>query len=169
VKAIVIASSVFLAACSAKPEVAACEKFLKDGLRSPSDYKQIKVSTMDNKLPLDVWRQLRERTGFLVGSDSGTRFDQMNAREGGLRVVAIEYDAPNAFGTNIRGTEICRFLMSSFAEGKFNGGDPSTSAVIASTDRTLAATGVVANSGQINCCLSKDEKSVIGEGLGDLR
>lgn len=57
-----------------------CEKYLLEKLRSPSTYKRIEVSS--TAVPYE------------------TPIEQM---------VFIEYDAANAYGTPIRGRQLCKF------------------------------------------------------------
>lgn len=63
-----------------RPEVIECESTIKANLRSPSTYKRIKADTL-----------------------------LMDAQKPAEVWVSIEYDADNAFGTPIRGTEICKY------------------------------------------------------------
>lgn len=66
-----------------------CEGYVKEGLRSPSTYSRVKAIS-------NIPRQ---------GS--------------GVRTVHLEYDADNAFGTPVRGYEMCAFKVND--DGDFPG------------------------------------------------
>lgn len=82
-----------------------CEAYVKEGLRSPSTYARIKAIS-------DIPRQ---------GS--------------GIRTVHLEYDADNAFGTPVRGYEMCAFKVND--DGDFPGKSTlELGATVAAVDRT---------------------------------
>lgn len=89
--------AIALSGCEGR-EIAACEDYLKDGLRSPSTYNRVNVSARDEPV-------------------TAARIVELGGREprGGqslaLRSVTIEYDAQNAFGTPIRGALQCGFVV----------------------------------------------------------
>ncbi|MBX9729692.1 MAG: hypothetical protein K2X59_00040 [Sphingomonas sp.] len=99
-----------------KPEVAACRSFVSGGLRSPSTYSEIEA------------RSERGKDGD--GNPMAT--------------VTISYDAANAYGTPVRGAQICYFAISK--DGKFSP-EPSVATALASADRALGQ-----NNGG-SCCI----------------
>lgn len=86
-----------LAGCEGR-EIAACEEFLKDGLRSPSTYRRVSLTTRDE-------------------ATTAQRIVELGGRQPpagqslALRTITIEYDANNAFGIPIRGAGQCGFLL----------------------------------------------------------
>lgn len=75
-------------------EIAACEDFLKEGLKSSSTYRRGNVTTRDEAVTA---ARIAELTGRQPRGSEAL----------GLRTVVIEYDAGNAFGTPIRGASRC--------------------------------------------------------------
>jgi hypothetical protein len=77
-----LASAFALCGCSQNAAIDACESFIKERLRSPSTYRQV------------------------AAEYSGVTF-----RNEGRNVLmaTVEYDAANAFGTPIRGSQQCVF------------------------------------------------------------
>ena len=150
-----------LAACSSHPETSACEEYLKGGLKSPSSYKQVKISSFDSRIPFDAWRNITRATGSKLDNDPRiVKVDRKYQADGGIRTVLIEYDADNSFGASIRGTEVCKFLMTSFMEEDFLG-DPGTSAALASSSRTMEQLGLEKNEKSTGCCLSTREATAL--------
>lgn len=86
-----------LAGCEGR-EIAACEDYVKDGLRSPSTYRRVSVASRDE-------------------AATAARIVELGGRQvrGGqslaLRMVTIEYDAQNAFGAPIRNAAQCGFVL----------------------------------------------------------
>jgi hypothetical protein len=85
--------SLATAACNPAQQqaVQACEVFIKERLRSPSTYQQVKVDAL------------------------GPAFESDGRR---VKMLTIEYDAANAYGTPIRGTQQCVFDVD--AKGNFS-------------------------------------------------
>jgi hypothetical protein len=81
-RALALATALTLSACGrVEPsEIAECEKYIQNKLRSPSTYKRIAADStpMKDRKPQEQW-------------------------------VSIEYDAANAYGTPIRDTQICKY------------------------------------------------------------
>lgn len=82
----IIAIGLTLAGCDAltsgeEMAARACETFITDGLRSPSTYKRIEVANPPH--------------------EAGKSF----------RYVSVTYDADNAFGTPVRGGQVCAFKV----------------------------------------------------------
>ena len=79
-----LALSFLLAGCNSQQSAAvgACESFIKERLRSPSSYKQISVDDLGPSFKND-------------GRD--------------IKMLTVEYDAANAYGTPIRGKQMCTF------------------------------------------------------------
>jgi hypothetical protein len=112
------ALTVVLSGCSmagGQPEVTACEEFIKSALRSPSTFKSVSSKSSDSK------------------SGDGK----------GVREIFIEYDAANAFGTPIRGSQICTFDL---VDGKVL--NPDVAVTFAKSDRVLGM-------GDGSCCQTK--------------
>ncbi|TPK18057.1 hypothetical protein [Mesorhizobium sp. B2-5-7] len=87
-----------------------CEEALRQRLKAPSQYKRVRI-VRDTK---DMTRD--EFVAYLDGSreDESVRkfhlksFDAKNIQPQTLS-LAIEYDAPNSFGTVLRGYADCRY------------------------------------------------------------
>lgn len=90
-------AALLLAGCG-QEDVEACEEFLKGGLRSPATHRQVSVRTYN----APITKQQATAIGARVYDD----------RPLTLRKVFIDYDADNAFGTPVRGIEMCAFLLS---------------------------------------------------------
>lgn len=69
-------------ACSDRPEIAQCEAFILKKLKAPSTYKRITA------------------TGIGIPYESPKEYS-----------VSIEYDAANAYGVPVRGTQICTYPL----------------------------------------------------------
>jgi hypothetical protein len=107
-----------LASCG-QADVAACEEFLKGGLRSPATYRKVSVRTYD----APITKQQATAIGARV-------YDN---RPLTLRKVFIDYDADNAYGTPVRGIEMCAFVL---LEGKLpDAGSLRTKVSLAGTQR----------------------------------
>lgn len=120
-----------LASCSSQKTLAvdACEGYIKAGLRSPSTYKVVETTLNDP-----------------IKADSG-RF---------VRTISISYDAANAFGTPIRGAEICSFVVDS--SGNF-AKNLKVEADLASARRALGEGG--------GCCISPQVKTPSQDPVAD--
>src|SRR5688500_18848846 len=84
-----------------RPEFTVCEELIENGLRSPATYQLARLETFDEPI---TKQQLTSIGGRSYGDAALT-----------LRKVFIEYDAANAYGTPIRGAEMCAFVL---REGK---------------------------------------------------
>jgi hypothetical protein len=109
--------------------VGACETFIKERLRSPSTYKQINADY------------------------SGAPF-KSEGRD--VRMVIIEYDAANAFGTPIRGSQQCVFEIDS--KGNYSE-DPEHAA-------RMSAIG--AASEYASCCLLDEDDKLSNKSEADI-
>jgi hypothetical protein len=98
-----IALPLMLAGCGDRPEVAGCESFIKDSLKSPASYRRVSVSIRDHPTNEAELKTLYGQHVFIVGKSPG------------LRIVSITSDAANSYGTPIRSTEECAFKLN---EGK---------------------------------------------------
>lgn len=118
-----------LTGCSPNKDAAinACEMFIKERLKSPSTYKQIGVNY------------------------SGVTFKNQG-RE--VRMVSIEYDAANAYGTPIRDDQQCLFEVDS--KGNYTE-DPARAA-------SMSAVGAEKYT---PCCLLGSADPTTSEGLDD--
>ena len=84
-----------------QPDVKACEAFIKEGLRSPSSYSRVSVIKGVEPISIEELQKLRPPSSF----------DKLLKGDRSLHLVSIEYDADNAYGTSIRGVEVCAFEM----------------------------------------------------------
>lgn len=90
-----------LASCQ-RPEVAICEEFIKEGLKSPSSYKRIRLNVSEN--PLNLQKFVEDHPNSSILKKEKAKTGQLNQR-----FVTIEYDATNGFGVLIRSNQICEF------------------------------------------------------------
>ena len=90
--------------------ISICETELMDRLKSPSGYKRIKVTQHTSKMTSDEWLAHREARGYPAASS----IEMDGLKNGTIRPLKnqafIEYDAPNSFGTLIRGTASCEYV-----------------------------------------------------------
>ena len=120
-----LAMTLAAGACS-KPNddaIAACEKFIQGSLRSPSTYAKVSSKVSDQPITAEDLALYQLPKGSSSGPAS-------------VRTVFIEYDAANAYGTPVRGTEKCDFLLVDAKNERYSS-EPSTAATLASADRTL--------------------------------
>lgn len=120
-----------ISACSDAPEIAACQDFLKGGLRSPSTYSEVSVRSED--LPMPAENLARYQLA-----------DRSSPEKAGVRTVSIVYDAANAYGTPVRGVQTCHFLLKDREKGTL-AADVEVAATIAGADRALGQ--------RADCCL----------------
>ncbi|TGT42615.1 hypothetical protein [Mesorhizobium sp. M8A.F.Ca.ET.165.01.1.1] len=92
-----------------------CESVLKERLRSPSDYKRVEITESQQPLTLDEYlKDHRVKT-----EDERVLYTQIyNLDAAGkdpptMFTLYIKYDAPNAYGTPIRGISECQYASSS--------------------------------------------------------
>lgn len=112
----------------------ACESFISDALRSPSTYKRVNATHAPHK--------------------TGAAF----------RYVAISYDADNAFGTPIRGAQVCAFKVDP-QTGDYPHGDlMESSARLARAEMRLREAQELAGQklptrpiGAFDCCISTED------------
>ena len=134
------------------PELAACEEYNSKTLKSPATYKRAKAYISDETMPAEYWTE-RERDMF-GKSTSFSDLYKTFAKEGGIRTVVIEYDAANAYGTPVRGIQACKFELTSIADSKFSTEPSASSSVV---DLMMVQAGVQPDSGQLGCCMSRNE------------
>ncbi len=91
--------------------LAGCESAIKDTLRSPSGYKQINVEYVTRELTYEAYTQYigKEATSKLYK----TQIDALKSGKNNplLLQATVEFDAPNAFGTPVRGMSICEYVV----------------------------------------------------------
>ncbi len=132
---VIAALGVSVAGCSKieawqHPEIAACEDFANAKLKAPATYKRVKTSVIDEQIPLATWDAIEaDRLGKMAAEFR--ELTKKSQTEGGVRSVVLEYDAENGFGVPTRGTEICKFLVSSFAKNEFEAKPDASSAKLA--------------------------------------
>ncbi|MEY9717917.1 hypothetical protein ABIA22_000407 [Sinorhizobium fredii] len=91
--------------------VTACEASLQERLRSPSEYKRIKITSYEEKLDRAALTKYLsdERVGDIFLNAELRDFDRGNLNPT-LFGLLISYDAPNVFGTPIRRTARCEYI-----------------------------------------------------------
>lgn len=93
--------------------VAACESAIKDTLRSPSGYKQIKVDYSTTELNYETYIQYigKEEASKLYKS----QIESLKSGENNPVVLhaLVEFDAPNAYGTAVRAVNRCEYVLMS--------------------------------------------------------
>jgi hypothetical protein len=119
IAATVAASSVLATSCSffeSKFELA-CEDVVKSRLLAPSAYKRISIERDDQLLTREEYvAYLADRNESDVMTKLYLKgFDDGQDKPSKLRAF-ITYDAPNAFGTPIRGTSECEYVSNSGKE-----------------------------------------------------
>jgi hypothetical protein len=137
------------------PEVVACESALVNTLKSPSSYKRIKVHKGDEKVSKQEWLALSlsgAAMNLSGAADKNSKDDVLREyanqeleralKQGGKRIVGLEYDAVNSYNASIRGYSECTFMMKSFADNEFDQ-DPESAAGIF---------GKQSEDGELECC-----------------
>ena len=98
------------------PFVKACQAELKSRLRSPSGFTRISLS--EHKEDISAKDFIENVLKHHQNLDSWVKNDlESNQRKPVKFTAFIEYDAPNAYGTLVRGTTMCEFYSDN---GKFN-------------------------------------------------
>lgn len=112
----VLLSAIALAGCNPfEPKLySVCEEVLKERLRSPSGYKRVEISAYENKMTIADWLSEANRD---TPSSAGTNkiIAEGMERRGETPVrhkLYISYDAPNAYGTLVRGLSECTYVSS---------------------------------------------------------
>ncbi len=119
--------TVAIAAC-AKPEISACEEFVKGGLRAPATYRRVSLETRDERVTWDEY--LRESPSDRGNEMLKRAFDLGQER----RIVSLTYDAQNGFGVPVRNMTRCAFRLS---EGKLANRNLKTTVRLAIAQREL--------------------------------
>jgi hypothetical protein len=104
---------VLISACNAlgqPEEVRACEAFIKERLRSPVTYHRAEL-TVGGDEPVTQAKFDEQYIGSKPGELSKLLRARVKGKQLALRNVFIHYDADNAYGTPIRGLEMCEFLV----------------------------------------------------------
>lgn len=107
--------------------VTACESVLKGRLRSPSEYKRIEITRSEEVIGRAEYKHLFGSKGSpALQAVTMDDFDSGAAKP--MRyILQISYDAPNAYGTPIRGVSRCEYA-SAF------GGDSTVNEFVVSID-----------------------------------
>ncbi len=96
------------AACTATPpEVEECKQFVEARLKAPTTFRPVAVTTSNHALSLEDYLDARGGTW----SKKDVVYKTMQEDKWGLRMVHIEYDAANTFGTPIREKQSCAFTL----------------------------------------------------------
>ncbi|MGV8856457.1 MAG: hypothetical protein ACOH2L_17655 [Devosia sp.] len=94
------------------PLVKACEEIFKMQLRSPSGYSR--VDAIDSIQPITIREWVYLTRPDRLTEDPLTERQAKRMEEAGQvpawLTTYVEYDAPNAYGTPIRGTIECKYL-----------------------------------------------------------
>ena len=89
--------------------VIVCESALKDRLRSPSEYKRIEITRSEEAIGRAEYKDLFGSTGSpTLQAVTMADFDS-GAVKPVRYTLRISYDAPNAYGTPIRGVSRCEY------------------------------------------------------------
>ena len=125
------------------PGLAQCERYAKSGLSSPSSYRRVSFVAVDTPVTKKM----------LAESAYGPGFEAMAsiAKKPGIRGIALDYDADNAYGTSIRGGTACYFPMSDIKVGVAFG-DLDSLESMAETSATLGRLGIGKGADAL-CCL----------------
>ena len=150
-------AALVVAGCG-QPEIKACEQYAKSGLRSPATYRRAGVRTIDERVTAEEF--LTRRGDNPKDHARGLFLEGLRRSNTGIRNIVISYDADNAFGTPIRGEQICMFQL---RDGKLVDDEKEiqTRIKIAEADRdfrALARSGGLPNLGPQDvpekpCCL----------------
>ncbi|MDB5681676.1 MAG: hypothetical protein JWO16_1481 [Sphingomonas bacterium] len=165
VRMLILVSAIALSGCG-KPDVAACESYLKKKLKSPATYQRVDVKSYDEgPMTLDAFRTSMGLLPTAQADELGKLDSQLlKGRKISKRQVFVTYDAANAFGTPIRGIEVCTFRL---ADGELEPADRLESyagqAALDDQMRELAASGAIAPSAVSKspppvggaCCISR--------------
>ena len=90
-------------------EVRACRVFTQAQLRSPSTYSEVSSNSFDRPV---TEAELRQRYAAEREDEMGRLLLSVaHGHQLQLRTVMLEHDAANAYGTPIRGTGLCEFLL----------------------------------------------------------
>jgi hypothetical protein len=134
-----------------KPEITACDSFVKASLKAPSTYKRISAVVLDEPI---------SKESYASGAGSKPRdplydFHKQQAINPAIRNVVVEYDADNSFGVPLRSKMLCEFLMSDSIENLFNGDPKSDSENVTNRNRakSLVAALNSETADEKPCCL----------------
>lgn len=143
-----------LAGCG-RADIAACEDFVKEGLKAPSTYKRISVNTYDEPVSLP---EFIKKTGQENAHPVTKQLLALQAERGlALRTVAIVSEAHNSYGVPLRTTEICAFkLVGGKLEGKSSIASSVARAKLRRSSNMMAEAGLLPKreqQGPYPCCL----------------
>lgn len=88
-----------------------CENVLKERLRSPAGYQRIEITESQSPLSLEDYL----KANYVKDEDGRTIFTRLFNSESTAKnpptmfTLFIKYDAPNAYGTPIRGISECKY------------------------------------------------------------
>lgn len=110
----VLALCLVLAACG-KPDVEACESYIKEGLASPATYRREEVTVFENA-PIMTPAQYYEKVGLPDPIHDRSDVIRTNAQlhrddRIRLRSMFVRYSVSNAYGVPVRGTDHCVFKI----------------------------------------------------------
>lgn len=97
----------FLAGCG-RPEVAACEQFIKSQIVSPASYQRASVETMDRDVSADEYYKAAGRQIETLPQRSRELAQEERYV---IRSVVIDYDTADIDGSVVRSKDICQFRM----------------------------------------------------------
>lgn len=115
------------AALGGRPDVAACETYIRGVLKTPSTYRRASVQVIDSGplsqaafdqqsglYPIPKPSAAEAKADSLLASEAqldAIRRSLMQGREQRLRTLLISYDAENGFGAPIRSQGACQFRL----------------------------------------------------------
>lgn len=107
----------------------ACEAMIVDILKAPSQYRRVKVSEWTASIDQDAARD-RVWDQWINSDTAASQMAEMRASPSGIKQaeILIEYDAPNSYGTMLRGKALCDRMLFTNKDGysdqtelRFNG------------------------------------------------
>jgi hypothetical protein len=137
-------------------EVAACEAYLLETLKSPSSYKRVSFSVVDYPVTVAMLLAAVQPTPASLKradvEDITTKQFKERAKNPGIRGIALDYDADNSYGSNIRGHSACYFAMTDIKAGE--AAENLESAVQFHSQRNNVVSLGMASGEESLCCLS---------------
>lgn len=92
--------------------VTACEQVLKNRLLAPSEYRRIEIQQSEEPIGrADYQRYFSEGLSAIIQEALMKDFDRGHVKPV-MYEALITYDAPNAYGTLIRGISRCQYPIS---------------------------------------------------------
>ncbi len=133
------------------PEVAACEAYTIETLKSPSTYKRASFVVVDQPVS-------KEMLAKAMGASDMAKGIAERAEYPGIRGIALDYEAENSFGATIKTGTGCEFPMSDLESGE-PAQDLNSLVRFSLQDRQITEIADATGSGRDDsgvCCLARD-------------